>query len=90
MASESFHPLQSIRKYVAASVLALTLISCAPHSALASNDDEDEHYDARVQGYDPSVELKAWGAGGSWMLLVLMGVVCVAVIFKDARRSHLD
>jgi hypothetical protein len=83
------HP-RPIRKFIAASVLALSLVAATPHGAYASSDEDVEHYDARVQGYDPNVELKSWGNGGSWMMLIFMAVVCVAVIFKDAKRSHLD
>jgi hypothetical protein len=88
----SYQPrfLRSIRKYVAGGLLAVLMIAAAPQSAHASSDEDETHYDARVQGYKPDVELKSGGSGGAWMMLVLMGVVCVSVIFKDAKRSHLD
>jgi hypothetical protein len=88
--SSSIHPIRRIRRFAAAMVLAVSVLSCSPHSAMASSDEDADHYDARVQGYDPNVELKTWGVGGCWMLLILMGVGCVAVIFKDSKRSHLD
>jgi hypothetical protein len=80
----------SIKKSLAALLLAVSLIATTPHSAMAKADDDEAHYDARVQGYSPDVELKSGGSGGNWVLLIFMGVVCMAVIFKDARRSHLD
>lgn len=77
---------------MAAVVLALSVITATPHGAYASSssDEATDHYDARVQGYDPDLELKSWGTSGCWMVLILMAVCCVAVIFKDAKRSHLD
>jgi hypothetical protein len=79
----------SVKKFVATFLLAMSLVSFMPHAAMAG-DDEDSHYDARVQQYDPNVELKSSSTGGAWMMMLLMGVVCVSVIFKDAKRSHLD
>ena len=92
MRFQSFlRPARSLRKFVAAMLLGVSVLCCSPHTASASsNNDEVEHYDARVQGYTPDVELKSWGVGGCWMMMICMGVVCVAVIFKDAKRSHLD
>jgi hypothetical protein len=79
-----------VRKTIAGMVLGLTLIAANPHAARA-DDENTEHYDARVQGYTtPDVELKSSGTGGAWVMLILLGVVCVSVIFKDAKRSHLD
>lgn len=78
------------KKSLAAILLAGSFIACNPHQAIARNEEEVEHYDARVQGYDPDMELKSSSTGMAWMLMVCLGVVCVAVIFKDAKRSHLD
>jgi hypothetical protein len=77
------------RKTIVGVVLAVSLIAATPHAAMAGDDDA-EHYDARVQGYDPDVELKSSGTSMAWIMIIFMGVVCVSVIFKDAKRSHLD
>jgi hypothetical protein len=82
--------VRSFRKSIAAVLLAVSLIASTPQSARAASDDDVVHYDARVQGYSPDMELKSSSTGGCWILLIFMGVICVAVIFKDARRSHLD
>ena len=82
---------RAVKKFTAALLLAVSLMACNPHSASARQNDEDvEHYDARVQGYEPDAELKSSSTGMAWMLVLCLGVVCVAVIFKDAKRSHLD
>ena len=86
------NPIRSTRKALAAALLAVSFAVCTPHSSYAKPDDSDpdSHYDGRVMGYDPDVELKSGGNGFSWLLVVFMGALCVGVIFKDAKRSHLD
>ena len=64
-------------------------LSVASPAARAAAE-EEEHYDARVQGYTPGVEAKSSSTGGAWMLLAAMGAACVAVMFMDAKRTHLD
>jgi hypothetical protein len=83
-------PSRSIRKYLAAMVVGASVLCCSPQRAAASSDEDVQHYDARVQGYTPDVELKSWGVGGCWVMLIAMAVGCTAVIFKDSKRSHLD
>ena len=66
---------------------AVAVMSAAP--ALAQ--EEEVKHDARLDGY----------AGGNlavpndstaliWLLFVFLGVVALAALFKDAKRSHLD
>jgi hypothetical protein len=79
-----------IKRSVVAALLGWTLILSAPSHALARSDDDVEHYDARIMGYEPSMELKSWTAGTAWMLVAVMMVVVLLPMFKDAKRSHLD
>ncbi len=81
---------RSWKRSAASVCLALTLIACSPSHALAKDDSDADHYDARVMGYDPDVELKSGGNGMMWVVMILLGAICVSVIFKDAKRSHLD
>ena len=79
------------KRFTVAMCLAFALMVSLPSHARASiGDDEVEHYDARVQGYTPDVESKTGGVSMIYVLMVLMMVVCVSVMFKDAKRSHLD
>jgi hypothetical protein len=52
--------------------------------------DEKEPYDARVEGYEGNLTLDAGGTGVTWLLLIVLGVLCLGVLFKSAGRSHLD
>ena len=79
-----------LKKSLAAILLAVSFVAATPHSAMATREEDIEHYDGRLQGYDPDVELKSSSTGMAWILTVCLGVVCVVVIFKDAKRSHLD
>ncbi len=87
---KSRSPLRALKRYAAAACLATVFSLGSPVHAFAREDPDAVHYDARVQGYSPDVELKGGGLGMIWMMFVLLGVVSVSVIFKDAKRSHLD
>ena len=84
--------LRPLKKFTAGVFLASSLLFATPHAACADPGkiDDDAHYDGRVQGYDPDVELPSGSNGMTWFLVLILGVMCVSVIFKDAKRSHLD
>ena len=69
--------------------VALSLSASLPHSARAA-EEEEEHYDARVEGYTPTVESKSSGVGLVWVLLFLLGGGSVGIMFMNPKRSHLD
>jgi hypothetical protein len=52
--------------------------------------DELPAHDARLENYAESVLLQSGGTAMAWLLLVALAVLCLAVLFKDARRTHLD
>ncbi len=82
------------RKSIAAMLLAASVLVTSPRSALADGPgklEDSDHYDARVQGYStPDVELPAGSSGMCWFLMIVMAVATCSIIFKDAKRSHLD
>ncbi len=80
--------LPANRRWLAALCLALTLLAWMAPAALA--DDEPEVYDARLLGYDKTTQLDSSSTALIWLLLIVLIVLCVGVMFKDARRSHLD
>jgi hypothetical protein len=53
-------------------------------------DDESTSYDARVEGYPQKVQLDSGSTALTWLLFVVLGVLTLAVLFKDAKRTHLD
>jgi hypothetical protein len=52
-------------------------------------EEELEYTDARLEGYPQTVYIEG-GTSTTWFLLVFLGVVGLAVLFKDAKRTHLD
>ena len=51
---------------------------------------ERETLDARLEGYPTNVTIDSHSTGMIWVLLVVLGVLVFAGLFKDARRTHLD
>jgi hypothetical protein len=68
--------------------LALMFVLSTPLNVLA--EDAPEVYDARLQGYAQNVQLDSGSTALTWLLLIALGVLCLGVLFKDAKRSHLD
>jgi len=86
-----------MRKSLLTGLALLTLTSGA--LARSSDDDEGPPPDARTEGYHiegrpgapaPLVISPASGTTGTWVLTALLGAVCIGVMFKNGKRSHLD
>lgn len=67
-------------------------VASIPATARASSSDSEAPtiYDARLQGYSQNVQLDSGSTALSWLLLCALGVICLGVTFKDAKRTHLD
>lgn len=76
-----------IRRFAALVSLLVVTVS-APSSALA--DEERKSYDARLEGHTDAVMLDSGGTALTWLLLAGLGVLCAGVMFKNAKRTHLD
>jgi heme/copper-type cytochrome/quinol oxidase subunit 2 len=77
-----------LQRMLIAICLAVVVVA-TPMTARAS-EDEPTSYDARIEGYPQKVQLDAGSTALTWLLLIVLGVLSVAVLFKDAKRSHLD
>lgn len=74
--------------FAGARLLVLLVVGFAcPLAALAQ--DVDVEHDARIEGYQTPLALDGSSAL-TWMLFVALAVVGVSVLFKNAKRSHLD
>ena len=71
---------------------AVAVVTLAPaSSALARTEEpEKEIYDARLEGYTNNPTIQGGGAGLIWVSMTVLGVLCCAGLFKDAKRTHLD
>ena len=63
-------------------------VLCWPALALA--EDEAPRVDAKFEAYGKLVKVEPASATLLWIVFVLLAAVCIAVLFKDAKRSHLD
>ncbi len=69
----------------------LVVVLLTPTMTLAARDDtEREPVDARLEGYKANVTLEGGSTGLTWALLVVLGGIVFAGLFKDSKRSHLD
>lgn len=70
-------------------VFGVLAVACCPLAALAQ-DEGPAYYDARLEGYPTNVTLDLSSTGLTWLLFVFLSIVCIGVMFKNARRTHLD
>jgi len=80
---------RTLRLYGTVLVALLPLL--IPAATFAASEDPTELREARLEGYTSKVMLQEPGSTGlTWLLLVLLGILGLSVLFKDAKRSHLD
>jgi hypothetical protein len=70
-------------------LLAGASVLAFPASSLAQ-EPEEKIYDARLEGYGSNLTLENSSTALMWLLLVVLTAACVGVMFKNARRTHLD
>ena len=51
--------------------------------------DEEKVVEARLEGFTRGVKVEG-GTLGTWFLFVILAALCVSVLFKNAKRSHMD
>ena len=85
-----FRTRRALRRWALAACLcvAALVVAAGPSAALAQ--DEEVKVDARLEGYQTPVTVSNQSTALMWLLFVLLGVIALAVLFKDAKRTHLD
>ena len=70
----------------------VTLAVClAPVVALAVKEDEETALlEGRLEGFKEAVRLPSGSTALTWLFVSLLGVIAVASLFKNAKRTHLD
>lgn len=72
--------------------LAAVLISgvlALPATARAADEEEVLH-DARTEGYPGKVQIDKGSTALVWLAFIGLSLVSLGVLFKDAKRTHLD
>ena len=73
-----------------ASVWLLTTAVTLLAPAVAVAQEEAVKNDARLEGYATKVTVDSDSTALSWLLLVFLAMVALGVMFKNAKRTHLD
>ena len=68
-------------------LLAAATVLLAPAIALA---DDTGPVDGRMTGFREGLLTAPGSSAVTWLMLVGIGVVCMAVMFMSANRTHLD
>ena len=73
----------------AAMTLAVTLL--VPILAFAQKEDEETALrEARLEGYTFNAKAPEGGTALTYLLFIFLAVLGLAVLFKNAKRTHLD
>jgi hypothetical protein len=79
--------MRIMRSRLLSVVVGFMAIAMSPVLAMA---DDSKVYDGRLEGYGKGVTLEIGGTSLTWLLLVGVGILGLGVMFKNAKRSHLD
>lgn len=66
---------------------AIVTLLASPFVALAG---DEESPNARMEGYAGNIQLEPASPALTYLLFFFLAVVAAAVVFKNARRTHLD
>jgi hypothetical protein len=81
--------MTNMKRSLMSALVGLTIFAAAPMQARA-DDTTPKSYDGRLDDYLKPVTLDNGGTALTYFLWAALGVVALAVMFKDAKRSHLD
>jgi len=51
---------------------------------------DDRRIDARIEGYKVPVKVEESSTTLTWLLMIFLTAIAIAVLFKNAKRTHLD
>ena len=75
-----------LRRHTVALALGVALVG----PAVSRAQEEEVKHDARLDGYDTKVQVDSDNTALTWILLLALSAVALGVMFKNAKRSHLD
>jgi hypothetical protein len=68
----------------------ILLLTCAFPKSARADDNTKASYDGRLDDYNRNVTLDSGGTALTYFTWVGLGALALIVMFKDAKRSHLD
>jgi hypothetical protein len=84
--------MMGIMKYRLMALYVTVAVALAPIIAFAkSSEDEDTvKLEARLEGYTTTVRMASGSTALTWLMIGFLSAVAIAVLFKNAKRTHLD
>ena len=58
--------------------------------ARSTEDDDTVKLEARLEGYTQKVRLDSNSTALTWLMIGFLSAIAIAVLFKNAKRTHLD
>jgi hypothetical protein len=58
--------------------------------ARSTEDDDTVKQEARLEGYTTTVRLASSSTALTWLMIGFLSAIAIAVLFKNAKRTHLD
>lgn len=92
MRIRSTPPKQPLSRWLIVPLLGIVLFTSINVARANARQDIEEQLtftDARLVDYPQNVYIEG-GISTTWFLLIFLGLVGLSVLFKDARRTHLD
>jgi preprotein translocase subunit SecG len=84
--------MMKVMKYRLMSLYVTLAILLTPVIVLAkSSEDEDTvKMEGRLEGYATKVRLDSNSTALTWLMIGFLCAIAIAVLFKNAKRTHLD
>ena len=83
--------LKRLRSLLLAGLWACAVAAAVLSPSVARAQEEEVKHDARLDGYQSNVVVQSGDSTAlTWLLLVFLGMVALGVMFKNAKRTHLD
>jgi hypothetical protein len=78
--------MRNLRSRIGAAVVAIVLAAAAPAARA-----DDKAVNPKMIGYPKEITVDVEGSTATtWLLLIGLGIICVGVMFKAGKRTHLD
>jgi hypothetical protein len=77
-------------RLLAALAAVLCFLGTPPEVQAQRNQVQSDPVDARLQNYPQPAELPKKSTALTYFAFVILSVLCLAGLFKNARRTHLD
>jgi hypothetical protein len=84
--------MMAAMKYRLMALYVTVAIALAPVIALAKSaeDEETVKLEARLEGYTNTVRMTSGSTALTWLMIGFLSAMAIAVLFKNAKRTHLD